>query len=185
MKKIFVVLTIFLGLGCARVNVATDKPLKVDINMRIDVYQHVVEDVESVNDQIYGRQEKKFNYLFGCQTAFAADLSENALQAIQRRKSRVNLIEEYFRKGYIGENKDALLQIRQTVPESIRDEIRVLTQKENSDRILIHEEIAEKNNTGIDEVQKVFLNQDYQRAPAGAWFEAYKPGRNEYIWRQK
>ena len=59
MRKIALLLLTIIAFGCAKVQVETTKPIKVDVNMRVDVYQHVVKDVESVNDQIYYTSFKK------------------------------------------------------------------------------------------------------------------------------
>ena len=183
MKKIGIIFLAFFVISCARVNVETKKPIKVDINMRVDVYQHVVKDVEDINDQIYGNSEKDFNSLFGFEEAYAADLSVGASEAISRRKDRVNIIEGYFRDGYIGENKDALLETRGDLSAEEVIAVEEIVSKENEDRKIIYKTIAEKNGTDISSVRKASFESDYKRAPSGYWFQV--SGGSGYIWKKK
>jgi uncharacterized protein YdbL (DUF1318 family) len=171
MKKVGVVLLVMIIFGCAKVSVQTPEPIKVDINMRVDVYQHVVKDVESINDQIYGPQNKELNSLFGLGTAYAQDLSAQASEAIARRRSRVSKIEEYFSKGYIGENRKALLEIVGDVPADIKSQVKDVINQENKDRDILYQEIANKNNTDISGIREVSFKEDYERAPSGYWFQ--------------
>ncbi|MFC1599192.1 DUF1318 domain-containing protein [Candidatus Omnitrophota bacterium] len=153
--------------------------------MRVDIYQHVVKDVESINDQIYGDQEKQLNFNFLMQSAFAADSSSEAQEAISRRKSRVKTIEGYFAKGYIGENKDALLQMRGDVPSGLKSEVASILKEENRDRDIIYRETAQKNKANISEIRKVFFSSDLKRARGGYYFEVYSKEKGKYIWIKK
>jgi len=184
MKKVIYILCIIILFGCAKVSVEATKPIKVDISMRVDIYQHVVKDVKSINDQIYGG-EKDFNAIFIFQNAYAADLSLEASQAISRRKARVSKIEEYFSKGYIGENRGALLQIRGDVPSNIKGEVQNLINDENKDRKIIYTETANKNEADVSQITKVFFQEDYKRAPKGYWFEVYNEANGQFNWVQK
>ena len=185
MKRVLVVILGLILFGCAKVSVETAKPIKVDINMRVDIYQHVVEDVESINDEIYGSQEKKINSIFMIQSAYAADLSEDANDAISRRKARVAELDEYFAKNYIGENRDALLEIKDNVPSGLRGKLEDLITEENRDREIIYKATAQKNNTSVSQVRKVFFDSDYKRAPAGYYFEVYDSNQSKYVWIRK
>lgn len=184
MKKVWIVLVVIIALGCAKVSVETKEPIKVDINMRVDVYQHVVNDVESINDQIYGSGEKQLNAIFSIGVAYAEDFSADVSAAISRRKSRGKTIESYLAKGYIGENRNALLQLMGQAPADKRDSINKMVNEENSDRNAIYSAVAKKNETSQKEVRKVFFEDDYKRAPSGSWFEVYKDNTT-YIWVRK
>lgn len=181
--RVSVIFLIFIAFGCARIKVESTEPIKVDINMRVDVYQHVVEDIGSINDQIYGSGEKDFNALFVFQEAYAADLPQEASAAISRRKARVNKIEEYFIKGYVGENRDAFLQIIAGVPVEAKGEVENLIGEENKDRKIIYEAIADKNKIDILTVRKAAFADDYERALSGYWFEVCEG--DGYVWVKK
>lgn len=180
MKKISIVILALFIISCAKISVETTKPIKVDVNMRVDVYQHVVKDIEDINDQIYGSPEKDFNFLFDFARVYAADQMSTA---ISRRKERVDVIEEYFVQGYIGENKNAFLELRGNVPEEKSGQIQKVISEENKDREMLYKAIAEKNGIGVSSVQKVSFESDYKRALSGYWFQALDG--EEYIWKKK
>ncbi len=183
MKKISVIFLAFFLISCAKVSVETKKPIKVDINMRVDIYQHVVKDVEDINDQIYGSSGKDLNSLFGFEEAYAADLPAGASEAISRRRDRVGSIEAYFSKGYIGENKDALLELKGDVSGEEKAAVVKTISEENKDRKILYKAIAEKNGTDISSVQKASFESDYKRAPSGYWFQISDGGG--YTWNKK
>lgn len=183
-RKIFYLSMFIIAIGCAKVNLQTSQPLKVDINMRVDVYQHVVKDVESIQDQIYGSSQKQINAILFLQEAYAQEYSQNVSDAIERRKERRVLVEEYLSKGYIGENKDAYLQmISNNIPTDTQPSLFTVVKDENSDRKLIYKAIADKNGVDISQTAKVFFDDDYKRAPAGYWFEITENG--SYRWIKK
>ncbi len=179
MKKLGIFLAVVVLFGCARVSVETKKPIKVDINMRLDVYQHVVKEAESIEDQIYGDDEAEMNSIWGISAAYAADsLSE----AIERRKQRAVKIENYFKKGYIGENRNGYLKLlKSDTPYQVKEVIA----QENKDRKIIYQSTADKNNAQLSAVEKIFFKDHYQRAPAGWYFEIYDQEEGKYIWQKK
>lgn len=182
--KIFSIFLIFIFLGCAKIQVETKEPIKVDIQMRIDIYQHVVREVDSIESQIYGQDHKQMNFLFGMENVYASDISEDVNSAIQRRKSRAAKVEEYFSKGYIGENRRAHLSLAPSASGgSLAGKIKKLIEQENSDRTVIYKATAKKNNADLSQIEKIFFKDHYNRASKGWLFEAYSEGG--YIWREK
>jgi uncharacterized protein YdbL (DUF1318 family) len=154
--------------------------------MRVDVYQHVIKDVETIQDQIYGKSEKQMNAIFTLENAYAQDYSEEISNAIARRKERMATIEEYFKQGYIGENRNAYLEVvfKAFAPD-LKVEIETTLKDENSDRKIIYQATSDKNSADISEVQKIFFQDDYKRAPSGYWFEVYDKERGIYNWQKK
>ena len=179
MRAIALLFCIAAALGCARVTVETAKPLQVDINMRLDIYQHVEKDVDSINDQIYGGQAQQMNFIFGVRPVYASEFSSEFAGAIERRRARLEVVEAYLSQGVIGENRNALLEVR----GSASADIQALVSQENKDRETIYQETARKNNTDIAGVRSVFFEKDYQRAPSGYWFEMCENGR--CVWKKK
>ena len=50
---------LFSFMACARVRVEAPKdPIKVDISMRLDIYQHVQTDINQIENIVSGAQEK-------------------------------------------------------------------------------------------------------------------------------
>jgi uncharacterized protein YdbL (DUF1318 family) len=186
MRRVFFVLSILIMFGCAKVNLQTSKPIKVDISMRVDVYQHVAKDVESIQDQIYGKSEKQMNAILFLESVYAEDNSSQLNSAIEARKARKDKISDYFNKGYIGENKDAYLEIiAKDLPSGLKSEIETVLQGENSDRDIIYQATAQKNGAGILEVRKIFFDDDYKRASSGFWFQVYSEKEGRYTWLRK
>jgi len=185
MKKVFFILSAIALISCAKVNLQTSQPLKVDINMRVDVYQHVVKDVESIQDQIYGSTQKQINAILFMNEAYAQEYSADVSAAVERRKGRIDAIDKYFAKGYIGENKDAYLEFiaKENILTDLKNAVESAIAEENADRSTIYKAIAQKNGVDVKDTAKVFFDDDYKRAPNGYWFEVYEGGR--YTWKQK
>lgn len=177
-KLIFFLFLVFLP-GCARLRVETKEPIRVDINMRLDVYQHVVEDVRSIEEQIYGNRKRKINYLFGASPVYAASQVE---EAIKQRRQRVEVIENYLGRGYVGENRKAYLEV---IEDNVSPEVKRIVEKENKDRSLIYRDVARRNNAPLAETKKVFFKNHYQRAPSGWHFEIYDSSKGAYTWVKK
>ena len=186
MKKTMLFLCILMLFGCARIRVETPEPIKLDINMRVDVYQHVVKDVESIEDQIYGGKEKQLNFIFEVKTAHAADYTGDVSAAIESRKKRVSVVEGYSRNGYIGENREARLEITGAeIPAELKKEIAKIVKEENKDRDIIYEAVAKKNGVDVVEIRKVFFGKHFKRAPSGGLFEVYDKEKEKYTWTKK
>ncbi len=179
MKRLGIILMVVVLFGCAKVSVETKKPIKVDINMRLDVYQHVVEDVESIEGEIYGNNNAQMNSIFSLPAAYAADSPQDA---IERRKSRAKKIETYFNNGYIGENRNAYLQ---PIESNLSDQVKEVIDKENKDRKIIYQNTADKNNVSLSAAEKIFFNDHYKRAPSGWNFEVYSQEEGKYTWQKK
>ncbi|MFH1772371.1 MAG: DUF1318 domain-containing protein [Candidatus Omnitrophota bacterium] len=185
MRKTMIAILIIALLGCTKLRVETTKPIQLDINMRVDIYQHVIEDVESINDEIYGTKNKQLNSLFFINEVYAQELPAAAQEAVERRKLRFPALQKYFESGYLGENRNALVVLRANVPEDIKTGIVILINEENSDRYKIFAETAEKNEADIEEVQKIFFKDDFARTQQGFWFEIYDDSQGQYVWVQK
>ena len=60
MKMIFLLMVFLMAsLGCARIKVEAPKePIKMDISMRLDIYQHVQKDIDDIESIVSGSKEK-------------------------------------------------------------------------------------------------------------------------------
>lgn len=184
---VFFIIAVF---GCAKISVETPKPIKVDISMRVDIYQHMVKDVESIEGEIYGNKdgskEINMNAVLFLDNVYAAEYPSEVSSAIERRKTRAGIIEDYFQKGCIGENKNAYLEIiDQGLNGEVRKEVERKIEEENNDREIIYGETAEKNGVDISEAAKVFFNDHYNRAQPGYWFQIYDEKSGNYMWLKK
>src|SRR3989338_2999357 len=98
MKKeiLFLLAGLILIFGCARVRVEVPKePVKIDISMRLDIYQHVQKDIDDIESIVSGSKEKHKpkdnhslrNFFIG--SAYAQEgLSPEVEEAALRRKDR-------------------------------------------------------------------------------------------------
>jgi uncharacterized protein YdbL (DUF1318 family) len=172
MKIISLILILFLTLtfGCARVDVGgTEKPIKVDVTMRVDVYQHVVKEIDGIEDMVRSEEPAKteepqsFLNLF-CSSAWAADFSPQVQEAVSGRKARLSRINQLLSQGVIGENNQGVLTIR----KSADSETENLVSAENIDRETIYQDLALRNNASIDEIRIIYAEKMQVLAPAGS-----------------
>ncbi len=181
MNRILVLATIFaaIGAGCARLNVGGSKePIKVDIAMRLDIYQHVQKDIDSIENIVAGDKTKDrkspgdqswLDLLAPC--AYAQDdLSPEVEQAALRRKERRAALDSLEARAVLGENKSGLVEIKN--PQQADSSVRSLVQSENADRMLIYRSLAEKYNQTLEEIQKVYAQKLSGQAPSGTPIES-------------
>lgn len=195
MRRILLLfVAVIVGLGCARVRVEAPKePIKVDISMRLDIYQHVEKDIDAIEDIVSGSAVPKKNTSAGNQSkvgqwfvgiAFAQEnLSPELEQAALRRRDRYQALIAWETRGAVGENRLGLVEIRNrnamdsSVPQLVADE--------NTDRMFIYRSIAEKNNLTLEEVQKLYAQKLQEGAQAGTPIEVLDEKTGQYAWRTK
>ena len=141
--------------GCASVQVKAPKePIKMDISMRLDVYQHVVKDIDDIESIVSGgKKMARLGDLF-VKSAYAEEtaLAPEATEAAYRRRDRKAVLDEAVAQGTLSEGKDALISIS----DSAGDAARQLAQDENADRMIIYKAIAQKNGSTVVAVQEVY-----------------------------
>ncbi len=168
-----------LVVGCARVNIESKDPIKLDVSMRVDVYQHVARDVDSIEDLIAGSPKEgaaavpKTSWLdriVPC--AYAGGLSDfpdEVVVAIERRKARRSQILLLASQGYIGENENGFVEVFEKT--SLDPGRLAMIEQENKDRLVIFEYVAKKNRTSVEETGKVFADRIQKDAAAGTPIE--------------
>lgn len=177
-------LAVFFAIGCAQVQVKAPKePIKVDITMRLDVYQHVTKDIDEIEGIVSGKSSPKpsegmkLNFLFAA--AYAQDdLSPEVNDAAIRRRDRRSELSSWESKGAIGENRMGLVEAKS--PEAPAG----LVSAENADRMLIYKAISKKNNASLEDVQKIYAKRLQDDAPAGTPIEVMTPS-GSYEWKKK
>ena len=193
MRTIFLLtLAVILNLGCARVRVEAPKePIKVDIAMRLDIYQHVQKDIDAIEDIVSGAQneskpaEKQSLLEYCVNFAYAQEgLSPEVEEAALRRKDRYAQINSWQEKGIVGENKLGLLEVRdkKAVDTQLLEE---LIKAENNDRVVIYQSLAKKNNTSLEEIQKIYAERLQRDVPTGTPIEVFDASRGIYAWKVK
>ena len=187
-RTVFILIGVLLGFGCARVSVqGTEKPIKVDISMRLDVYQHIDKDIDAIENIVSG-SDKGGQSLLDCLIT-AAYAQEEALdpeveQAALRRKDRRAQISAWQAKGAVGENKSGLLEVRKS--QELNASVEELIKAENNDRMVIYKAIAAKNNSSVEAVQKRYVEKYLHRdAPPGTPLEVLNEATGAYEWKIK
>lgn len=174
---ILLLLAISFSSGCARMQVGgTKEPIKMDISMRLDIYQHVEKDIDAIESIVSGAKENKNTSdkqsLLGIliSEAYAQEsLSPEVEQAVLRRKDRLAELSSWQAKGVIGENKNALVEIRN--PQGVDSAVSRIVDGENADRMIIYQSVAKKNGTSVEEVQKLYAKRLQTDAPSGTPIE--------------
>ncbi|MBN1793950.1 MAG: DUF1318 domain-containing protein [Candidatus Omnitrophica bacterium] len=186
---VIVVCAVLFYFGCARVQVEAPKePIKVDISMRLDIYQHVIQDIDAIENLVSGDPAKtgpgddsSFLPLF-VKSAYAQDeLSQEVEQAALRRRERYNQITAWGAQGIIGENHRGLLEIRDRAKGGTA--VQNVVQEENQDRMSIYGSIAEKNGITVQEVQSIYSQKLQEKVPGGTPIEVYNKTTGGYEWR--
>jgi uncharacterized protein YdbL (DUF1318 family) len=163
MLSIFVIGALLVGSGCARVEVQAPKdPIKMDISMRLDVYQHVVKDIDQIENLVSGSGQKTAWAEFLVTTAYAEDLDPRIEQAAAARRDRRESLLGLEAQGALGESNLGLVVVRSTA-----DGADAIASSENNDRMVIYEALAQKNGTSVQEIQKVYSERLHRDAPAG------------------
>lgn len=162
--------------GCARVRVEAPKEaIKVDISMRLDIYQHVEKDINDIENLVSGsRNAGQSSLLDGLfQAAYAQEtLSPEVEQAALRRRDRKQALSAAQARQALGENRLGLVEARPGADAAAQ----ALAAEENSDRMLIYRAVAAKNGTSVEEVQKLYARRLQSDAPAGTPIETADAG---------
>jgi uncharacterized protein YdbL (DUF1318 family) len=192
MKKLFLILAaIIFCLGCAKVSVqGTKEPIKVDISMRLDVYQHVEKDIDAIENIVTGTPDKNkpddqqslLSFVIGCAYA-QEELSPEIQQAALRRKERVSKLYALEEQGVIGENKLGLVKLKDASGGDVS--VEELIEAENHDRMIIYKSVAAKNNSSVEEIQKVYAKRLQGDAPSGTPVEILNKESGAYEWKKK
>ena len=192
MKILILLLTsVIVVAGCARVLVhAPKEPIRVDISMRLDIYQHIEKDIDEIENIVSGSSEKPQskaspNILnFFVKEAYADEgLSPQVEQAALRRRDRRSQLFSWEEKGVVGENKVGLAEVR--ILDQVNDATQKLIEAENSDRMLIYQAVAVKNGTSVEEVQKLYAKRLHADSPSGTPIEVFNEANGSYEWKIK
>jgi uncharacterized protein len=176
-------LFLFIFLGCARVSIDSKQPIKLDVTMRLDIYQHVNRDVDSIENMITGQKTSstpkeaslKTSYVIFKEAAAYAEeggsYPQEVMQAIESRKARRDTLVSLEAKGIVGENANGLVEVKASGDDSAGP----LVAQENSDRKLIYTFISKKNSASFDETARIYARRIQSDAPSGTPVET-QPG---------
>lgn len=157
--------TSILLAACAgpTVNLVTPEPIKVDIAMRLDVYQHAKEVAKNSNST-----------------------ATPILEPADARKNRMAEIQTFKNSRLVGEGRDALLSIRVDTPGDYGDFIRKTVDAENADRMALMKSDAERQKMNLPQIQSKQASLAAKLAFKGEWIELVKDdGTAEWIQKEE
>lgn len=150
-------LLLFCLPGCKLpdVNLATSEPLKVDIKVDLNVYQHS-----------------------SPEAAAAADAADEAREAIEKRKyNRASEIQELKNQRYAAETHRGLLLLRQQPAGNFGNYVKETVEAENTDRMKLMTADAAKERRELQELMTERYNANLKAAHAGEWIEVPDPAK--------
>ncbi|MGA9578293.1 MAG: DUF1318 domain-containing protein [Terrimicrobiaceae bacterium] len=145
------------------VNLSTNEPIKVDINMRLDVYQYSSPTTKKPAAP---------------QTTPAGQTPE------ARRRNRMADIQQFKNERLVGEGHDGLLVILKNPEGEYGDYVRVAIDEENADRMELMKSLAESQKTSLPEIQSKQAELWRNRSFKGEWIETQQPD-GSWKWLQK
>lgn len=145
------------------VNLATPQPIKVDIAMRLDVYQHAKEAAKKSTSSV-----------------------ATSTDPVEARRNRMADIQTFKNSRLVGEGRDALLAIRVETPGDYGDFIRKTVDAENADRMALMKSDAEKQKASLPQIQTKQASLAAKLAFKGEWIEVVKDdGSAEWIQKEE
>ncbi len=143
------------------VNVNTPEPIKVDLSMDVNVYQH-------------GLVEKK-----------EAEAAADFRAAMDRRRNRMSEIQDLKNNRLVGEGRSGLLSLRNRPAGDYGDYVEKTVEEENLDReTLMRHEAAEKG-TDLAEIRDEQWRHWQRKSFPGEWIEVANDDGTTYRWEQK
>jgi uncharacterized protein YdbL (DUF1318 family) len=163
-NPVFYLLLVFLLAGCKAptVNLTTPDPIKVDINMRVDVYERGG-----------GSAPPK-------PPAPSADLP--AVDA--RRRARMGDVQNFKNSRLVGENRQGLLVVRDQPEGAYGRYIEKMVAEENADRMVVMRQLAAERNMSLEDIQAQQGELWRNRSFSGEWIEV-AAGPDAWTWSQK
>lgn len=129
------VLVILLGCKAPTVNLSTEEAIKVEINVRLDVYQYSNAKPGATPSPAAARPQ----------------VSEE--DPVSRRRNRMADIQMFKNERLVGENREGLLEVRETPEGAYGDYVRKTVESENSDRLEQMKDLAEARKTSLPNIQ--------------------------------
>jgi uncharacterized protein YdbL (DUF1318 family) len=148
--------------GCRGIGVdlGTQQPLKVDIAMKLDVYQH--------GDGPTARKPG----------------SAPPVDVATTRRNRLEEVQSLKNQRLVGENHAGYLEARNTPPGKFGDYVRQTVDDENADRARLIERLAKERNTTVAAAEgqqaEIFRKSAFQ----GEWIEV-PDAEGKFGWKQK
>ncbi len=158
----------FVACGCIvtgcrlmTVNVATPEPIKLDVSMRLDVYQFRPDEDGKPSE---------------------AQLSYE--EAVVRQRNRMAEVQNLRNNRLVGEDHRGLLHLREKPPGDWGRHAEETAKNENEDRIIIMRHEAKESNKQVHEIEATRWKANIEKAFKGEWIEVPGDKPNTYKWIQ-
>lgn len=154
--------SLLLLVGCKNlpaIPLTTPEPLKVDLTMRLDVYQYR-------GDEPGDKEEIR-----------------SVGEASERQRNRMAEIQELKNNRIVGEDHRGLLSLRQTPAGEWGDHVKRTVEEENTDRTLLMRNEAKESNRPLNEVEQEAWKLRTDQAFKGEYIEVAgkTPGAFEWV----
>jgi len=189
-----VVCVIYVACGPTITIDPPDKPIEINVNVRIDIYNHVAE----VEEDIYGDymedeveeapdgSESLLRHMF-MKSAYGDTDDEKYTAAKNRRKGRASKVIKYKNDGSLGENHNggvSLIKSDKVKNDSAyKDKVKDLVEDENADREIMYEIDAKKRDVSVDVLKQETARYWRDKSKTGHWIEVKEEGK--WVWKQK
>lgn len=144
-----------------KVNLSSPDPIKVDVNMRLDVYQYKGDEP--------GKQD-------------AAQLSYE--EAVIRQRNRMAEVQKLKDNRLVGEDHRGLLHLREKPGGDWGTYVERTVATENEDRLLLMRHVAQESNRALHEVQDEQWKLRTDKSFKGEWIEVPDDQKKNYQWIQ-
>lgn len=142
------------------VPITTPKPLEVNLNMRLDIYQY--------------RGDEPLD----------KEATKNASEATQRMRNRMQEIQTLKNNQLVGEDHRGLLQIREVPEGDWGVQMKKAVAAENADRTLLMRQKAKESNRALHEVESEQWRLRTQQANTGEWIEVPGSSPGSFQWKR-
>ena len=141
------------------IDVGTKEPVKVDISMKVDVYQH--------GDPSGPKK--------------AAPPPTDVAKSRRMRMGEIQILKN---SRLVGENHAGALEVRTLPPGEYGDYVKTTVDAENSDRARLIEKLAKEKNIPVSQAERQQAELFHTSAFAGEWVEV-GDAEGKFAWKQK
>jgi uncharacterized protein YdbL (DUF1318 family) len=156
----FVAVLAMAGCKSIPIDIGTRESVKVDLSMKVDVYQHA--------DPGSARRATP---------PPPADVTLS-------RRNRMAEIQTLKNSRLVGENHGGYLEVRTSPPGEYGDYVRATVDAENSDRARLIENLAKERHVPVSQAERTQAELFRTNAFAGEWVEV-PDADGKFAWKQK
>jgi len=149
------------GCNSIPIDVGTSQPVKVDIAMKVDVYQHA--------DPSAGKK---------------VVVQPPPTDVLKSRRSRMAEIQILKNSRIVGESHAGYLEVRNSPPGEYGDYVRATVDAENADRARLMEKLAKEKGVPVAEAERQQAELFRKDAFPGEWIEI-PDAEGKFAWKQK